>query len=61
MKEAVNRVLSDRKGERFKLSWQTLDVLEATKRALEPLAPLTDALSGESEYLKKVVVVDYSI
>ena len=45
-KEPLNIVLNDRKGEKLKLNWQTWDVLEATIKALEPLAPLTDALSG---------------
>lgn len=46
-KECVMRILSlDRKADRLKLNWQTLEVLEATEKALRPLAPLTDALSG---------------
>lgn len=46
-KESVMRVLSlDRKSEALKLTWQSLDVLESTAKALQPLAPLTDALSG---------------
>ena len=46
LKDPLARVLSDRKGEKLRLNWQTLDVLEAVKIAMEPLAPLTDALSG---------------
>lgn len=46
-KECVMRVLSlDRKSESLKLSWQSIDVLESVTKALQPLAPLTDALSG---------------
>lgn len=47
-KEAVMRILStDRKSDSLKLNWQALDVLESMVKALEKVAPLTDALSGE--------------
>ena len=47
--KAIQRVLSeDRKASHLVLTWQDVDVLTSSHKALEPFADFTDALSGDS-------------
>lgn len=47
--KAITRILAgDKKTRHLVPSWQDLEVLEATNRAVKPLQEFTDALSGES-------------
>lgn len=47
--KAITRVLgADKKTRHLVPTWQDLEVLEATNKAVKPLQDFTDALSGES-------------
>ncbi|CAM4697888.1 unnamed protein product [Leuciscus chuanchicus] len=52
--KAITRVLgADKKTRHLVPTWQDLEVLEATNKAVKPLQDFTDALSGESYRRKK--------
>ncbi|CAM4533447.1 unnamed protein product [Leuciscus chuanchicus] len=58
--KAITRVLgADKKTRHLVPTWQDLEVLEATNKAVKPLQDFTDALSGESyvsvSYIKPVL------